>query len=138
MKPSLLPCCFLALEACVTGGPPRLAAPSHPDSPESPPLPASTAFASDGAFADRAEVPTPGPHAEGSAAPATGGPAGQAGATVYTCPMHPEIEQAEPGRCPACGMALVPEKRSGSGPGKEATGSEPHGEHHGRPEGARP
>ncbi len=26
--------------------------------------------------------------------------------TVYTCPMHPEIEQQEPGSCPKCGMAL--------------------------------
>ena len=27
---------------------------------------------------------------------------------VYTCPMHPEIEQPEPGNCPKCGMALEP------------------------------
>ena len=26
--------------------------------------------------------------------------------TTYTCPMHPEIEQAQPGACPKCGMAL--------------------------------
>ncbi len=26
--------------------------------------------------------------------------------TIYTCPMHPEIEQAGPGDCPKCGMAL--------------------------------
>jgi P-type Cu+ transporter len=26
----------------------------------------------------------------------------------YTCPMHPEIKQADPGRCPKCGMALEP------------------------------
>lgn len=25
---------------------------------------------------------------------------------VYTCPMHPEIEQIGPGTCPICGMAL--------------------------------
>ncbi|VAW17401.1 Lead, cadmium, zinc and mercury transporting ATPase; Copper-translocating P-type ATPase, partial [hydrothermal vent metagenome] len=25
--------------------------------------------------------------------------------TVYTCPMHPEIEQVGPGECPICGMA---------------------------------
>src|SRR5512144_1280672 len=25
---------------------------------------------------------------------------------VYTCPMHPEIAQNGPGRCPKCGMAL--------------------------------
>jgi Cu+-exporting ATPase len=29
-------------------------------------------------------------------------------AAVYTCPMHPEIEQAGPGSCPKCGMALEP------------------------------
>ncbi len=28
--------------------------------------------------------------------------------TVYTCPMHPEIEQTGPGNCPKCGMALEP------------------------------
>jgi len=26
--------------------------------------------------------------------------------TIYTCPMHPEIEQDHPGNCPRCGMAL--------------------------------
>lgn len=33
------------------------------------------------------------------------------GATViYTCPMHPDIQQATPGMCPECGMHLVPAK----------------------------
>jgi len=27
---------------------------------------------------------------------------------IYTCPMHPEIEQQGPGACPKCGMALEP------------------------------
>ena len=27
---------------------------------------------------------------------------------VYTCPMHPEVRQDHPGRCPKCGMHLVP------------------------------
>jgi len=26
---------------------------------------------------------------------------------VYTCPMHPEVQSAEPGSCPKCGMFLV-------------------------------
>jgi len=26
--------------------------------------------------------------------------------TIYTCPMHPEIERDRPGDCPICGMAL--------------------------------
>ncbi|OYY73772.1 MAG: copper-translocating P-type ATPase [Gammaproteobacteria bacterium 28-57-27] len=28
--------------------------------------------------------------------------------TIYTCPMHPEVEQDKPGICPKCGMALEP------------------------------
>ncbi len=28
--------------------------------------------------------------------------------TIYTCPMHPQIRQPTPGRCPICGMELVP------------------------------
>src|SRR5687768_3693154 len=31
-----------------------------------------------------------------------------AGATAYTCPMHPEVRQPGPGSCPKCGMALEP------------------------------
>jgi len=27
---------------------------------------------------------------------------------IYTCPMHPEVEQTGPGSCPKCGMALEP------------------------------
>jgi Cu+-exporting ATPase len=27
---------------------------------------------------------------------------------IYTCPMHPQIEQVGPGSCPICGMALEP------------------------------
>ncbi|MGB3225666.1 MAG: heavy metal translocating P-type ATPase [Desulforhopalus sp.] len=27
---------------------------------------------------------------------------------IYTCPMHPEVEQEGPGICPKCGMALEP------------------------------
>jgi Cu+-exporting ATPase len=27
---------------------------------------------------------------------------------MYSCPMHPEVEQTEPGACPQCGMALEP------------------------------
>lgn len=31
-----------------------------------------------------------------------------AAGTVYTCPMHPEIRQDQPGSCPKCGMTLEP------------------------------
>lgn len=32
--------------------------------------------------------------------------------TMYTCPMHPEIQEENPGVCPKCGMKLVPIKVS--------------------------
>src|SRR3954464_13646073 len=36
-------------------------------------------------------------------------PAKSAGpGAIFTCPMHPEIEQEGPGACPICGMALEP------------------------------
>lgn len=35
-------------------------------------------------------------------------PAPQNTEAVYTCPMHPEIQQKGPGSCPICGMALEP------------------------------
>ena len=28
------------------------------------------------------------------------------GKTIYTCPMHPEVQQDHPGSCPKCGMAV--------------------------------
>ncbi|HEY5241504.1 MAG TPA: efflux RND transporter periplasmic adaptor subunit, partial [Polyangiaceae bacterium] len=28
--------------------------------------------------------------------------------TVYSCPMHPEVRSATPGKCPKCGMELQP------------------------------
>ncbi len=49
-------------------------------------------------------------------------------ATVYTCPMHPEVRQAGPGKCPKCGMFLVPEAQAqalapaGSGEGHGCCG----------------
>ena len=32
--------------------------------------------------------------------------------TQYTCVMHPEVVQGHPGKCPKCGMELVPVKKS--------------------------
>lgn len=33
--------------------------------------------------------------------------------TTHTCPMHPQIRQPGPGRCPICGMELVPATSGG-------------------------
>ncbi|WP_291542819.1 MULTISPECIES: copper-translocating P-type ATPase [unclassified Comamonas] len=49
-------------------------------------------------------------HAAGEQTPAASAaapmevPAG----TIYTCPMHPEVQQDHPGNCPKCGMSLEP------------------------------
>ena len=32
-----------------------------------------------------------------------------AAAASYICPMHSDVRQSTPGKCPTCGMALVPE-----------------------------
>ncbi len=42
----------------------------------------------------------------------------------YTCPMHPQIISDIPGKCPLCGMTLVPLTKSteGSGHGSHASG----------------
>jgi len=34
-------------------------------------------------------------------------------ATVWTCSMHPQIKQPEPGPCPICGMDLIPIEKVG-------------------------
>ncbi|MBN2495590.1 MAG: efflux RND transporter periplasmic adaptor subunit [Deltaproteobacteria bacterium] len=38
-------------------------------------------------------------------------PSEEHGEAFWTCPMHPQIVQAEPGTCPICGMDLVEKKR---------------------------
>jgi Cu(I)/Ag(I) efflux system membrane fusion protein len=51
--------------------------------------------------------PSPGPTASGaqpSAPPAT----------VYSCPMHPEVTSPMPGKCPKCGMDLQPMPKRGT------------------------
>ena len=31
------------------------------------------------------------------------------GGQIYLCPMHADVRQSSPGKCPKCGMALLPE-----------------------------
>ncbi|WP_201750188.1 efflux RND transporter periplasmic adaptor subunit [Tautonia marina] len=44
---------------------------------------------------------------------------GASAATVWTCSMHPQIRQPNPGDCPLCGMDLIPATDDG---GEEAEG----------------
>ena len=32
----------------------------------------------------------------------------EAAEEIWTCSMHPQIRQSEPGQCPICGMDLIP------------------------------
>ena len=41
------------------------------------------------------------------------------GASIYTCPMHPEVQQDHPGDCPKCGMALEPKTVTAGSDDKE-------------------
>ena len=40
---------------------------------------------------------------------------GEASTQMWTCSMHPQIMQPEPGDCPICGMDLIPAESSASG-----------------------
>jgi hypothetical protein len=77
--------------ACATDPPPRPAKldPSNPAAAESPAL----------SVGRLGEGPTQAP-----------APAGKPAAVVYTCPMHPEVISDRPGKCPKCGMTLVPKQ----------------------------
>ena len=70
------------------------------------------------------------PGARAAAAP-PGSTEGGRGAhkDIYTCPMHPEVQQEKPGSCPICGMDLVKkeipaatESTGGTGPAGSAPG----------------
>jgi hypothetical protein len=39
-------------------------------------------------------------------------PQKSSGPVTYTCSMHPEIVQDKPGKCPKCGMELVPKQEN--------------------------
>lgn len=39
--------------------------------------------------------------------------------TLYTCSMHPQVIQDQPGDCPICGMTLVPVRKESASAGKD-------------------
>ncbi len=117
--------CIASAVGCVSS---ELEVPAnHPGHPDARPgrVQSSTALTSANELppiADESETDAPGRHdqhsghehgTQPSAAPAAEGtkPAESSPANpFYTCPMHPEIERKEPGKCPICGMKLVPKK----------------------------
>jgi FtsP/CotA-like multicopper oxidase with cupredoxin domain len=52
-----------------------------------------------------------------------------ADAASYTCPMHPDVVSDEPGRCPKCGMKLLPAHLVGESGHEDAHGHEAAGHH---------
>ncbi len=50
----------------------------------------------------------PGPAAHDGHAHAEAGAPADTAATTWTCSMHPQIKQPGPGKCPICGMDLIP------------------------------
>ena len=115
---------------------------SSPDHPASVDAPEATYAPSPSALAEGRTGPPPGPASRASSSESSHEHDGKSpqptdipglGATttgsqpatqhqqanaIYTCPMHPEVVQNVPGRCPKCGMPLVKKP-------------EPHmGEHH--------
>jgi FtsP/CotA-like multicopper oxidase with cupredoxin domain len=49
------------------------------------------------------------------------------GPVIYSCPMHPEVTSAEPGRCPQCGMKLLVTALAGQSAGREPAAAAPAG-----------
>ncbi|MFN3159195.1 MAG: efflux RND transporter periplasmic adaptor subunit [Rubinisphaera brasiliensis] len=61
---------------------------------------------------------------QGGSLTATGASASSADET-FTCPMHPQIRQTGAGRCPICGMELVPAAAAGADVDELAVNIEP-------------
>lgn len=101
-----------ALVACAGTTAQRRPSPSDPSNPnalEAPPAPPPEALAHRAPSpVPEEEEPAPAPHhVHGQAHEHAAANAAEAG-PVYTCPMHPEVTQPGPGRCPKCNMKLVP------------------------------
>ena len=52
-----------------------------------------------------------------------------AGPVVYACPMHPEVTSDQPGRCPKCGMKLLPAQSVPKPAAADDAAMEDHGGH---------
>lgn len=110
--------------ACAADPKPLPAAldPANPDAPESPLPPRTTTLDSSEPGKGHGDHARRAPPSAESDRP----DAGETRAAGYTCPMHPEVRSATPGRCPKCGMTLVPVK-----PAAADAGVDDHARHGG-------
>lgn len=68
-----------------------------------------------GLLAGRYWLPAQSTHKHDDEAEPTSSTDAQSQATIWTCSMHPQIRQNEPGDCPICGMDLIPLLEDGGG-----------------------
>jgi streptogramin lyase len=85
---------------------PALAGPAAPETTHPSPFDTTVTYGLDGTR-DAVRI-APGQSGRPGQAPAEPETAG------YTCPMHPEVRAAEPGKCPICDMTLVPAGNGGA------------------------
>jgi hypothetical protein len=109
----------LLLQGCAARSPLPALSLSHPANPDAAEAPAPACSGTLSA-AEPVSIPAQAGlarhgemHTEhGSGALPVSWPATQA--VAYTCPMHPEIVSDAPGKCPKCGMSLVPKSQEQS------------------------
>lgn len=110
-----LPAVVALTASCATEPPPRPVSldPSNPAAAESPPLTAGSLTQPTPPMSAASSSPAP---AEKPDTPPAATSARDEHPTLYTCPMHPEVISDKPGKCPKCGMTLVPKERGGAKP----------------------
>lgn len=100
-------CLFAVIAvACADGTvpPPNASHPASPNAPE------GAGYVAPASSAAAPATTTPMDHSGHAGHGAAASTSASSEKVVYTCPMHPEVISDTPGKCPKCGMTLVPKK----------------------------